>query len=246
MNKKTILVSGCSFTMENWCWPNFTTNELKTNLINVAMGSQGNGLISKKLIYNADKFLKSNSNEDLVVGVMWSGIDRHDFHIDYDVKLENIDGWIQNPTKVIDDPNINSGWIISNHHWKTTHSKTWYKKYHTDIGALIFTIQNIVFTQSYLEKKNVKYFMTTFMDIFKPFNHLLTHPEVKYLYDLINFDTFIPIDGCYEWVKEKYDHTGGFDDSAPNGHKNIHPTPFGYERFANEVIVPYIKEKKLL
>ena len=122
MNKKTILVSGCSFTVENWCWPTPTTNELDTNLINVAMGSQGNGVISKKLIYNTDKFLKSNSNNDLVVGVMWSGIDRHDFHVDYDVKLENIDGWMQNPTKVIDDPNINSGWIITNHHWNTSHS----------------------------------------------------------------------------------------------------------------------------
>ena len=105
MNKKTILVSGCSFTFEPWCWPTFTTNELETNLINVGLASQGNSLISKKLIYNTDKFLKSNSNEDLVVGVMWSGIDRHDFHIDEEIKLANIDGWLENPTKIIDDKN---------------------------------------------------------------------------------------------------------------------------------------------
>lgn len=246
MNKKTILTSGCSFTVENWCWPTYVANEFNTNLINVAMSSQGNGLISKKAIYNTDKFLKTNNSEDLVVGIMWSGVDRHDFHIDYDVKLDNTDGWMGNPTKIIDDPNITSNWIITNHHWKTPLSRTWYEKYHTDIGALIFTIQNIVFTQSYFEKKNVKYFMTTFMDIFQPYGGLLIHPEVKYLYDLIDFNTFIPIDGCYNWVKENYGSTGGFDTPNPNRHRDNHPAPFGHERFANEVVVPYIKEKKLI
>jgi hypothetical protein len=246
MNKKTILVSGCSFTFEHWCWPTFTTNELETNLINVGLASQGNGLISKKLIYNVDKFLKSNSNEDLVVGVMWSGIDRHDFHIDEEIKLANIDGWLENPTKIIDDKNLNSSWLIVNHHWKTPQSKIWYENYHTDIGALIFTIQNIVFTQMYLEKNKVKYFMTTFMDIFKPFNHLLNHPEIKYLYDLIDFDKFVQIDGCHEWVKENYGNNGGFNLPDNKGYQGYHPTEFGHKRFANEVIVPYIKEKKLL
>jgi hypothetical protein len=79
--KKKLIASGCSFTFEPWSWPTPTSQLLNMDLINVGMGSQGNGLISKKIIYTVDKELKKTKPEDILVGIMWSGIDRHDVYI---------------------------------------------------------------------------------------------------------------------------------------------------------------------
>ena len=71
---KKVIVSGCSFTFEDWNWPKFLRKHLnvsKQNLINVGMASQGNGLISKKLIYVVNKELETTKPEDILVGVMF-------------------------------------------------------------------------------------------------------------------------------------------------------------------------------
>ena len=47
---KKVIVSGCSFTFEDWNWPKYLIKHLNVptrDLINVGMASQGNGLISK-------------------------------------------------------------------------------------------------------------------------------------------------------------------------------------------------------
>ena len=105
---KKVIVSGCSFTFEDWNWPKFLIKHLKIrkeNLNNVGMASQGNGLISKKLIYAVNKELETTKPEDILVGVMWSGVDRFDFHSENNYSSDN---WgnnghvshIDNPTKV--------------------------------------------------------------------------------------------------------------------------------------------------
>jgi len=242
-NKKILLASGCSFTFEPWNWPTFVCNEMNYNLLNVGMASTGNGLIGKKVIHNVDKLLKSHNPEDIIVGVMWSGIDRNDFHTDDSRTISNINGWIENPTHVVDG---RKNWIITNFRWDIPHAKLWYEHFHTHIGATIQTIQNILMVQWYLERNKVNYFMSTYIDIFHKngIDGIIDNPEVKYLYDMVDFSKFLPIDGCHEWVKEHYNNQG-FNAPDQNGYTGIHPTEFGHKKFAEEVIVPYLKNNVL-
>jgi len=140
MKSKKFLTSGCSFTFEEWNWPTTVSKYFNFELINVGLSCQGNGLISKKVIYNVNELLKENSNSDIIVGIMWSGIDRIDFYGD-DIKIINNDGWIENPTSVT--KSNDKHWIIGNYHWKEPHSLTWYKNFHTVNGMIILTLENI-------------------------------------------------------------------------------------------------------
>ena len=250
--KKTLIASGCSFTFEPWNWPKWVSKEMDWNLINVGMGSTGNGLISKKIIYQVEKQLKVLKPEDIVVGVMWSGVDRKEFYIDNARMRNNNDGWSQNPTNVIDRRN---NWLITNIHWKLEESEMWYKNFHTIVGSFIETIEDILRIQWYLEKKNIKYFMTTYMDIFDATykdKHKMSllgsvgvdvkiteHPEIKYLYELIDKTKFIDIKGCYEWVIENHPLKG-----MPNGTIvwGTHPNEDGHRLFSKEVIIPHLKK----
>jgi hypothetical protein len=242
-NKKTLLVSGCSFTFEPWNWPTFVCNEMDYNLINVGMASSGNGLIGKKVIYQIDKLLKTQQPEDIIVGVMWSGVDRHDFYTDDSKRLSNINGWIENPTNVVDG---RKNWVITNYMWDIPQAKIWYENLHTYVGAMLMTIQNILMVQWYLERKGIKYFMSLYMDIFHSngADTLISHPEIKYLFNMVDFSKFLPVGGCYEWVKENYDELG-FDGHVGYEHRGIHPTEFGHIKFAEEVVVPFIKQNLL-
>lgn len=240
--KKTLIVGGCSFTFESWNWPGPTAEELNLNLINVGMGSQGNGLISKKVIYNVEQQLKTKKPEEIIVGIMWSGFDRHEIYIDNEKKYKNIDGWFENPTSIIEG---HKKWLIINHHWKMEEAQLWYNNFHTKISATLESIKNILFTQLYLEKRNIKYFMTTFIDVFDIWKEEINNIEVNYLYNIIDFNKFIPIKGCAEWVRDNYLELG-FDDPVKASYELHHPTPYGHKMFAKDVVVPYMKDNKLV
>lgn len=242
MKKKILVASGCSFTFEDWNWPTYVANYLDAKLINVGMSSQGNGLISKKAIYKVDQLLKTTSPKDIMVGIMWSGIDRFEFYVDDYPYVSgkgssgNYDGWIENPTNVIDGHHKN--WLITNAGWKLPKSKIWYKYFYYNNASMINTVERILHTQWYLEKMGVDYFMTTYMDILhEPWAR---NPEVQYLYDMIDFSKFVPVNGCHEWVKENCPRNLGFDGPDEFGNEGQHPTQYGHERFSNEVIIPYL------
>ena len=126
--------------------------------------------------------------------------------------------------------------------WKIPLAKMWYRHFHTDVGATIQTIENILRTQWYLEKNNIKYFMTTYMDIF---GFMVNHgkdADVKYLLDMVNFDTFLDVNGCYEWVRDNCDHTHAFPDSGADDKMGNHPTEHGHQKFTEQIITPHIKK----
>lgn len=235
--KKTLIVSGCSFTFEPWNWPKYVSSEFDMNLINVAMACQGNGLISKKLIYSITELLKTKSADEIIAGIMWSGIDRHDIYLDISLPYPNVDNWIENPTSVTPD---NPKWMIMSTGWQSSYSEIWYKQFHTSVGSLIYTLQNILMTQWFLERNNIKYFMTTYMDIFGKYpSSAMSDPDVVYLYNMIDFTKFLPVTGEYEWCLENYP-----DDGLPTKNTDYfdpHPTELGHEMFATQIINPHVK-----
>jgi hypothetical protein len=84
--------------------------------------------------------------------------------------------------------------------------------------------------------------MTTYMNIFDTIKEdILFNPEVEYIHKMINFDNFLPVDGCYEWVKNNCKERG-FNSVDLNGGIDIHhPNDYGHEMFTKDIIVPFLK-----
>jgi hypothetical protein len=240
ITEKLLVTSGCSFTDTTNSWPNHLSKKLGFNLENVATPSQGNGLISRKLIYAINQIPKSVlNNTDIIVGIMWSGIDRAERFIEplgdqYFVKELSKP---ENVTSII--PGYRN-WKLMMPDWiKHEDCKIHYEIFNNEISSKIYTIEHILRTQWFLEKNNIKYFMSTYMDIFKN-ESSNNHPDVKYLYNMIDFSKFLPVNGCFEWVLENYPKEfRGIDENGKI--INFHPTEIGQKNFTNEVIFPYLK-----
>ena len=129
--RQVLITSGCSFSEceSRWIntWPAYLTNQLNYNqAVHLGLGSQGNGMISRKVLHAIHQQLKTSKAEDLLVGIMWSGPSRHEQYVSSRVNFDrNIDGWMDNPTSVVD--NDQGGWIIYNAHWTIPQAKNYYR-----------------------------------------------------------------------------------------------------------------------
>lgn len=213
-------------------WPRYLAQVLPDYThVSKAMGSQGNGLISRGIIYQVSESLKTTVPEDILVGIMWSGVDRHDYYRDNPPPLENIDGWVTNPTKFI--PESKGGWLILNHHWRSVKAKNYYVTFHDHIGAMISTLEHILRVQWFLKANNIRYFMTTFTSEVLP-DWIKTHVDTQHLYDQIDFDYFLPVKGEDDWCREYFkfvDH---------------HPSKKQHQAFTEQIIVPFIKDRRYI
>lgn len=226
--------SGCSFseciTKHIDTWPRHLARELNCDHISTAMSSQGNGLISRKIIYQVSEILKCQPQEDLLVGIMWSGPDRHEIYLENghtDIKQDN---WLENPTNVVTDKK----WSILNYHWKSKHSRTYYETFFDEIGQYVYTLEHILRTQWFLKLHNIKYFMTTYTGATLP-SFLKSHSETKHLYEQIDFDNFLPVTGEFEWCKD----FSNIDFPDP---KDYHPGTEQHKAFTKMVILPFLKK----
>jgi hypothetical protein len=232
--EKHLITSGCSFTQNTW--PNILSSNIGYTLHNEGLGSQGNGLISKRLIYRITELLKTVDPSDLLVGIMWSGFTRHEIFVDPVMHFDkNEDGWMTNPVKFIDDKDSNGSWVILNHGWSNDYAKRFYSDFNLPAGV-IQTIEHILRTQWFLTLHGIKYFMTTFTSETLP-SDIVLQPEVKWLYDQIDFDNFLPILGEYEWCNN------GTQISAQQWPpKWKHPTMEQHQQFVEQVVVPHLKK----
>jgi len=224
--KTKLITGGCSFSLTSQnikdhhpTWPDFLAQELDADLTSKAMGSQGNGLISRGVIYEVSQRL--HEADEMLVAIMWSGTDRHEIYTSEPL-FENIDMWAENPTGFVNSRNKN--WQILNPHWMTEKSDIYYHKLHHATFGYINTMEHILRTQWLLQKYNINYFMTSFMDIFKDMPRT---KELTHLYALVDWEKFLPIRGMYEWC----DGCEGTGD---------HPSVEQHERFVKEVINEYL------
>ena len=233
---KLLITGGCSFSecvsRHIDTWPRHLAKELSDYThISTGLGSQGNGLISRKIIYQTQK----NLGNEIVVGVVWSGPDRHDFYLN-PIENLNVSRSMENPTTVID--NSVGGWIITNPYWKDSYSKLYYSKFHSSIGQIVYTYEHILRTQWFLEKLNIKYFMGTYTgEVFSA--NYLSHPEVNHLYNQFDRSTFLPVDGIYEWCRD-------FSNLEFPVKGDNHPSSDQHKLFTEQVIVPFLKEKNYI
>lgn len=261
---KILLTSGCSFSecISNHIktWPKHLFAKLQqygfNKHISSAMKSQGNGLIARGMLYNVIEALKTYTPNDILVGVMWSGANRYDFRCtdpnDLLFVQEKIyNGWIENPTQFVKKADKN--WVILNHHWDTDQSgrtnpeaKMYYKYFYDDIGSSIRSIEHILRLQLFLEKKNIKFFFTNYVDENIVKNNFKDHLEIKYLYEQINFENYLPVSSEYNWCKNNIQNKDAWINAGWNGKDWVHPTTEMHSEFVDKVICPWLKDKSFI
>ena len=232
MSKK-LITSGCSFSecISPWIetWPKHLARSLpEYDHVSKAMGSQGNGLISRGIIYEVSKTLENTPAQDILVGIMWSGYDRQDFYLSQPT-IDVHDGYMENPTSFTGS---SPRWVIVNHNWRNQYARNWYGGLHDDVGAQIYTYEHVMRTQMFLEKYNVPYFMTTYTNRVFETQHSI-HPEVIHLHKLIDWSKFLPVAGEYEWCRDN----SGIPFPVEN---DPHPGSAQHLAFVTEVILPFI------
>jgi hypothetical protein len=254
--KKLLITSGCSFSecisVAVDTWPRHLVKLLpEYKHKSYAMGSQGNGLISRSVIYGVIEALKTYKPEDILVGVMWSGSNRHDFRC-FDTSDLNFvqdkvnNGWIENPTGFVEYSTKN--WVILNINWADKNNKeaeTYYRMFHDEIGASIYSIEHIIRTQLFLKSKGIKYFFTDFVDDNIVSQYNITHPDINYLYNQIDRECYLPVKSQFNWVinNTQYKHLFNQDDIKKGP---VHPETEMHKEFVDQVIMPWLEEKSYI
>jgi len=246
---KHIITSGCSFTdvRNNFNWPLHLSASFGIKGNHVGLGSQGNGLIARKAIYAVQRALQQGYKpEEILVGIMWSGPDRHDIYFEnLSAQLENTDLWINNPTHVVDnDP---GGWLIMNYHWTEKTNKIYYTHVHDHVNQRVLTLEKILWVQNYFDNLGVKYFMTDFMtDQYLERDYV--NPNLVWLQDLIDKSKWLPVKSMHEWCY-KYWTDDDFrlmnitlNDGKQIEVRDFHPNEIMNVRFAKDIVLPFIKE----
>ena len=248
---KILITSGCSFSecISNWVetWPKHLARLLPEYEHNsYAMGSQGNGLISRGIIYGVTEALKQYKAEDILVGVMWSASNRMDFRCtnknDLEFVIDNVfDGWIENPTNFIDGAPKN--WVIMNHHWRMKEAHVYYKMFFDFLGGSIYSLEHILRVQWFLKQNNIKYFFTDFCDENIVDNKTLERNDVEimYLYNQIDRNHYLPVSSEETWCKEN----SKFTHLWPNNWRTTpqHPMNAMHKEFTDMVIFPWLQSK---
>jgi len=256
---QVLITSGCSFseTLVEETWPihlhRMLVNETAfcpSQHISLGLGSQGNGLISRKVIHAVHEELKVKEAEDILVGIMWSSPSRHEqYSCDRDEILRlkhgsNKDQWMDNPTSVV-EKDIAGGWILYNSHWTIPQAKNYYRNVYNETYSMIQTLEHIIRVQNYLKVHNVNYCMGVYtgevLRLHKnvtsewPGCHVMTeHPSLVHLYEQIDFDQFFDTNGEMEFAKAS---------DLPNLKGDHHPSSDQHKLFCQEVIIPHLKSK---
>ena len=248
MEKQVILLtSGCSFSecISPWIntWPRHLENVVKpTQVFHEGLGCQGNGMISRQIIWRASQLLDQSG--DLLVGIMWSSPERHELllssnqqpSIDYGMTVPGHVDKLYNPYNWINGTDYN--WLLLHHSSTNELAKRYYLDMNNRVFSQLTTIEHILRVQWLLKSKGIKYFMTTYTNevILAKF---CQHPTIKYLYDQIDFDQFLPVSGEYEWCRD----SSGLEFPIKG---DRHPSSEQHKLFTDQVILPFLKEKQYI
>jgi hypothetical protein len=242
---KLLISGGCSFSEcvspGQHTWPIQLAKRIGTDYkaIHTGRPSQGNGLISRKVLYQCVEALKTTNPDDILVGVMWSGPSRHDFYHQDNIPtpvFEMKESWMEHPTRFV--KNSPGGWVMLHHDWISQYAKTYYRYFSERYGGYIYTLEHILRLQWFLERNKIKYFMTTYSSEVFPDN-VKTHPETSYLYNQIDMNKFLPTEGEYNWCLKNMPN----DFPVPNDN---HPGLEQHTAFTDQVIIPFLKENQYI
>lgn len=223
----------------SFCWPLHVNNHLKSIPCYKGKGASGNGIISRSTIFEVMNALKTYKPEEILVGIMWSGAYRQEVYSEnirlpyYEVNKNNPN--TNNPATVGGLPNFYK--VMP--YWEDELSKFYYKNIYDDVGAFMLTIENILRVQWFLKQHKIKYFMTQYYHPTFPSKEILEHPDIKYLYEAIDFTEWLNVESEWDWCA-KYQDPSTWDD-LPVSFK--HPNTKQHRAFAEHVIIPHLQKK---
>ena len=243
-----LVTGGCSFSecKSPWVdtWPRHLERAIAPEqAFHEGLGGQGNGMIARQIIWRVSQLLEHRDR--LLVGIMWTAPDRHEVllhhtdlpkNVDYGAPVPGEPNKLYNPYNWIAD--TPAKWLLL--HYSSTNgiAKELYAKMHNPWHSQIITIEHILRVQWFLQHHNIKYFMSTYTGNVVS-SDLCNHPDVKYLYDQIDFDWFLPVTGEYEWCR---DHSGL--DFPVAGDR--HPGTPQHKLFVDQVVHPFLKQRNFI
>lgn len=238
------IVSGCSFTEGlpiegKMAWPTYVAKHINVPLNNFAANGAGNGYISRSIIHAVDAALQKLDHNDLLVGIMWSGVNRlENYHSNTD-KFK-----FRTTYRVIDN---DTGCYVSLRPWEEdNYTISYIKNYYDPIGSSVIALEHILRTQWYLKSIKVKYFMSMFHIAGFPEESVMENPNVKHLYNMIDWSNFLPVKNYWDWCVNS--GLPGYPEHLKNHsnqelrYKATHPSEEQHEGFAKQIILPFLQK----
>ena len=170
LKDKYLIASGCSIVKgwegyKTWAyWLEEKTQPKKH--YNEADGGSGNALIMRRTMYRVEQLLQSGvSPDDIVLLISWSDAQRDELYLDEYLanKYTFYPNNIQKFTTYIDNSDQNLKWL---HGMWDLRGESAYHTFRKLELCHIKTLEYILMLQMFLEKRNIKYVMMSYMDIF--------------------------------------------------------------------------------
>ena len=233
---KLLVTAGCSFTQypnADISWSYHLSSHMGCETLYLGQGMAGNGIISRHVIFQTLEALKKHKPNEILVGIMWSAANRHDFYHSGTVPHHHVDIGTEkhrNPVKINKEHNF----YIINNHWDDESSHQYFRHFHNAIGSYLYTIEHILRVQWFLKLHNIPYFMTEFSrSVLPQSEHIKSHSDIKHLYDQIDFGNFLDVTNCEDWAR----HKSGFDFARP---LDSHPSTEQHKAFTEQIIIPHL------
>ena len=255
---KHIIVGGCSFTWGDQSWAEALGNSIPDcKIVNTAMGSSGNEMISRRVIHKIEELEKQFrfNDENILVGIMWSSYSRNVYYAETKDEInkvfwpnhykiwkykDNIEKYCDlyktvNPLKW---PTNDTGfWLQATAGMNFSHHHKFLDNFFNHTHETVRTLEHVIRTQLYLEKKKIKYFMVPYMDDWIP--KKVNKTQTEYLMKMIDWNQFLPVTSNHAWVTKES------KEPWRNRHKNDHhPSYAQHNDFVQRVVLPWLKEKK--
>lgn len=195
---KLVITSGCSFTAgielddykDNWeegleesqlIWSYKIKEKLwpDADFFNAAKSGASNSTIARKTIYYTGEFLKKYNPRDIVVLIMWTGVDRREWRLttknDLDYKMSDFkyENTTATDASILQEKNIKNIMKEFYHPVWTNYRKSYLKKqgldkiivnYYKNLidkeTSMYDTLKNIEYTSLFLDNNNVSYYYT--------------------------------------------------------------------------------------
>lgn len=241
-NPSLLITAGCSFSTaqnEHSTWPVHLNDYLRPkDIVYLGSGGIGNGIISRRVIYNVTQYLKKYEPKDILVGIMWSSYDRYEVYSKEPISHthKDLEPTLTNPIAVSQDKNF----YIINPYWDDKSTVLYYKYFYNEHHAAMLTLEHILRVQWFLKIHNIKYFMALYGPNALPISdhpiqrEILANPDIKYLYDSIDKNHWLPIDTMYDFALNS-----GLTFPGPD----MHPGTEQHKLFTDTVIIPHLKNK---
>jgi len=242
---KYLVTAGCSFskpgdyTLGTSTQPDTWTEWLSSifspkKSYHLGVSSNGQELISRKLIHTVQKLLdKGINSNDILVGIMWSTEDRRQFYIpngDDRKYLLEPNPSPSNPHHWPKEDQYGT-WHLQNVGFVNKFAENYYRNFYDTTHSIVNSYEHVLRTQWFLKLHNIKYFMSTINDY--AFEGEWENPaQIDYLKNMVDWNKFLPpqlpwvIDNTPQWCR----------------HEFFHPNHRQHELYVKQVILPYLDQ----